>query len=105
LIKQHEHLKEWIAYFYLGISIGTIAFIMTMVEEYVSEIIIHTVEHHIARNLEKGTNWDIYYAPWLGYAFICGFCGLISGVITTYYGPGAAGSGVAEFIGYINGIN
>ena len=25
--------------------------------------------------------------------------------MTTYYGPGAAGSGVAEIIGYLNGIN
>lgn len=25
--------------------------------------------------------------------------------MTTYYGPGASGSGVAEYIGYCNGIN
>ena len=25
--------------------------------------------------------------------------------MTTYYGPGAAGSGVAEMIGYMNGVN
>ena len=25
--------------------------------------------------------------------------------MTTYYGPGAAGSGVAEMIGYLNGVN
>ena len=25
--------------------------------------------------------------------------------MTTYYGPGASGSGVAELIGYMNGIN
>ena len=25
--------------------------------------------------------------------------------MTTYYGPGASGSGVAEIIGYLNGIN
>lgn len=25
--------------------------------------------------------------------------------MTTYYGPGAAGSGVAELIGYMNGVN
>lgn len=39
------------------------------------------------------------------YASICGMCGLVAGTLTTYYGPAAAGSGVAEFIGYINGIN
>lgn len=31
--------------------------------------------------------------------------GTVAGVMTTYYGPGAAGSGVAEMIGYLNGIN
>jgi len=31
--------------------------------------------------------------------------GLISAVMTTYWGPGAAGSGVAELVGYLNGVN
>lgn len=32
------------------------------------------------------------------------FAGLAS-AMTTYYGPGASGSGVAELIGYMNGVN
>ena len=28
-----------------------------------------------------------------------------AGILTTYYGPGASGSGVAELIGYMNGVN
>jgi chloride channel 7 len=39
------------------------------------------------------------------YAGLSGLYGLIGGLMTTYYGPGAAGSGVAELIGYINGVN
>jgi len=31
--------------------------------------------------------------------------GLFAGIMTTYYGQGAAGSGVAEIIGYQNGVN
>ena len=31
--------------------------------------------------------------------------GTLAGIMTTYYGPGAAGSGVAEMIGYLNGVN
>jgi chloride channel 7 len=31
--------------------------------------------------------------------------GLASGLLTTYVGPGATGSGVAELIGYLNGVN
>jgi chloride channel 7 len=30
---------------------------------------------------------------------------MTAGIMTTYYGPGASGSGVAELIGYMNGIN
>lgn len=44
-------------------------------------------------------------APWLFYGFISSLFGLIAGVMTTYYGQGAAGSGVAELIGYMNGVN
>ena len=31
--------------------------------------------------------------------------GLLAGLLTTYWGPGAAGSGVAELIGYLNGVD
>ena len=33
------------------------------------------------------------------------FFGLLASAMTTYWGQGAAGSGVAELIGYLNGIN
>lgn len=31
--------------------------------------------------------------------------GLLAGLMCTYYGPGSMGSGVAELIAYLNGIN
>ena len=31
--------------------------------------------------------------------------GIIASVMTTYWGPAAAGSGVAEIVGYLNGVN
>jgi chloride channel 7 len=31
--------------------------------------------------------------------------GVVSCTLTTFWGPGASGSGVAEIIGYVNGIN
>jgi len=43
--------------------------------------------------------------PWLFFAGISGLLAFTAGIMTTYYGPGAAGSGVAELIGYLNGIN
>ena len=44
-------------------------------------------------------------SAWIFFACFAGCLGLAAGVMTTYYGPGAAGSGVAELIGYLNGIN
>jgi chloride channel 7 len=43
--------------------------------------------------------------PLVQYCSIAAFYGLIAGLLTVYYGPGANGSGVAEMIGYMNGIN
>lgn len=45
------------------------------------------------------------WKPWIFFAGTSGLLAFTAGVMTTYYGPGAAGSGVAELIGYMNGIN
>jgi H+/Cl- antiporter ClcA len=43
--------------------------------------------------------------PWLIYASIAAIWAFLGGAMTTYYGPAANGSGVAEVIGYLNGVN
>jgi len=43
--------------------------------------------------------------PWLQNMSMCGMYGLIAALLTTYWGTGASGSGVAELIGYLNGVN
>ena len=42
---------------------------------------------------------------WIFFAGLSVCCVLISSIMTIYWGPGANGSGVAELIGYLNGIN
>ena len=39
------------------------------------------------------------------YASFSAFLGVCACTLTTFWGTGAAGSGVAEIIGYVNGIN
>lgn len=43
--------------------------------------------------------------PLLSYCGVAAVLGLLAGIMTVYYGPGANGSGVAEMIGYMNGVN
>ena len=83
---------------------GTIAFAMNITEQYLSVAFVKVMETQISKN-PNGSDWDKYYAPWLIFACLCGGSGLTASLITTYYGPGASGSGVAEFIGYLNGVN
>lgn len=104
-IKKQDLFIEWKAYVILGFIVGTIAFGMAVVEEFLSDSIVEIMQHIIQKNLESGSAWGVYYGPWLFYAGCSGICGFIASLMTTYYGPGAAGSGVAEFIGFINGIN
>lgn len=43
--------------------------------------------------------------PIVSYCSIAAVLGFSAGLLTVYYGPGAMGSGVAEMIGYMNGVN
>lgn len=83
---------------------GAIAFVMNLVEQLLSLAFVAVMETQIINNL-NGSMWDKYYAPWLIFGCLSGCSGLIASLMTTYYGPGASGSGVAEFIGYLNGVN
>jgi H+/Cl- antiporter ClcA len=104
-MRKSEHLKEWKAYLYVGVFVGIIGFIMAFMEETISAGIVKLFEDSIQENLHSDSQWLLYIRPWLIYAGLSGLCGLFAGTLTTYYGQGAAGSGVAEFIGFINGIN
>lgn len=45
------------------------------------------------------------FQGWLFYTGLSMFLVFISSCLTVYWGPGANGSGVAELIGYMNGVN
>lgn len=91
----------------MGFSIGFIAFLMKLVEEhlieYVLDVMIYVTQneenYHAHNFVNDGT------IPWLIYGSAAAFFALCGGTLTTYYGPAAAGSGIAELIGYLNGIN
>ena len=81
----------------VGILIGATAFMMDLIEEG----LVHFKDHFTQDTIFENN----YNAAWLFYASFSAFLGVVSCTLTTFWGPGAGGSGVAEIIGYCNGIN
>ena len=83
--------------------VGTTAFIMKTVESALIAFFYEATQQQIISTDQSA--WHNYIWPWLIYAGGATILGLISSVMTTYWGQGAAGSGVAELVGYMNGVN
>jgi len=73
-------------------------------EEHFSAWIVQGTQSLIDRDILT-TGVKHQWVPWIFFASMSGLLGLIAGIMTTYWGQGAAGSGVAEYIGYCNGVN
>jgi len=88
---------EWATYAALGVAIGGTAVLMDIIEETLVHFKDHYTQHQIEMNNLTGS--------WFFYASFSAFLAVLSCTLTTFWGPGANGSGVAEIIGYVNGIN
>ena len=107
-----ENFLHWIVYSIAGCCIGFTAFLMDKLEELLvgsnRKLLQYIIDQNTVvvdgtiTNPTASTRW---ISAWLCYSGICGFLGLCAGIMTVYYGPGANGSGVAEMIGYMNGVN
>eukprot|EP00356_Strombidium_inclinatum_P010961 CAMPEP_0170493870 /NCGR_PEP_ID=MMETSP0208-20121228/14316_1 /TAXON_ID=197538 /ORGANISM="Strombidium inclinatum, Strain S3" /LENGTH=185 /DNA_ID=CAMNT_0010769851 /DNA_START=214 /DNA_END=771 /DNA_ORIENTATION=+ len=93
----NEVYLEWFAYMLLGIFIALTAMLMDVIEES----LVHFKDHFTQDQIDEGN----LFGSWLFYASFSAFLGVIASTMTTFWGPGAAGSGVAEIIGYVNGVN
>jgi len=89
----------WIAHGLVGIIVGFIAFMISIVEEMSTEWRTETVQNLLDQ--DKGSSIKAYMF-YVIYAMICVF---VATMLTIYVGPGANGSGVAEIMGLLNGIN
>ena len=96
-VGQYEEAIEICLLVLCGLLIALSALIMDIIEES----LIHFKDHWAQTQIENNNNT----LGWLVYASFSALLGVLSCVMTTYWGPGAAGSGVAEVIGYLNGIN
>lgn len=93
-----EEIYRWLIHGAIGVFVGTVAFCMLIVEEYFAKI--HA--NYTQRLITDGYSLWWSYLFWSGYPLIFAFTGV---VMTVYYGPYAAGSGVPEVMGMLNGVN
>lgn len=92
-----DRLNRWLSHMMIGVGTGTIAFCMATVEDYLTTL-----------KSENAQDWLSEGQTYLPYFYYTGFavaCALISTLLTVYIGPGANGSGVAEIMGILNGVN
>lgn len=90
---------RWVVYFLIGFSVGTLAFFMAWFEDQMIEWrdeILEKIFHHSSNSLALG---------WLFVFFWAFTLAIIGSVMTIYLGPGATGSGIAEIIAVLNGVN
>jgi len=90
---------EFIVYVIIGCLVGLTAAIMSNIEEKVTAFRRNQADNLID-NSETGL-----LTGWLFFSGISVAMVLAASVMTIYWGPGANGSGVAELMGYLNGIN
>lgn len=94
-----QNLMEWIAFGICGVLVGSVATIMSYIEEGAT-----TIKKNYTNTLIDGASSNMWLG-WSFYCFVSVLIVLIASTITVYWGPGANGSGVAELIGYMNGVN
>ena len=95
----HTDFYVWVAHIFIGFGTALIAFLLTVIEDASAEFRNAKVQYLLDSNKDSS---------FLAYIFYVGFAVLfvlIACLMTIYIGPGANGSGVAEIMGMLNGIN
>ena len=96
--KTHTDMYLWLAHLFMGVFMGTITFSLTVLEDSSAKFKSNMVQNIISK---KDSTWEAWAAfTAYGVVFV-----LIACLMTIYIGPGANGSGVAEIMGLLNGIN
>ena len=96
---KYDTFAEWVGYAIIGVLTGFTAAIMSQIEETITVFRRNTADDIIDGDPDK------LALGWTFFAGLSAACVLVASIMTVYWGPGANGSGVAELIGYLNGIN
>ena len=90
---------EWFAFVLVGLFTGFTAAIMTNIEENTTSFRKNFTDDIIGGDSNNIVSGFLIFSG----ASAC--LVLLSAIMTVYWGPGAYGSGVAELIAYLNGVN
>jgi chloride channel 7 len=90
-------VKSWLVFFMLGVGMGLIAWLMAGLEEPIVEYRWDWSQDLI--------DIDELFLSYLAFTAISCLLVTISASMTIWWGPGAAGSGVAETMAFTNGMN
>ena len=90
---------RWFAHFMVGLITGTVAFIMVVIEENLTDYHSDTTQSMITKKGSFG------FSSYGFYTLFALTSSLFAVLLTIYVGPGATGSGVAEIMGLLNGCH
>jgi len=98
---------KWVAYFIVGVFIGVTAFVMSKFEEWLLDKRIELAHSVIDSPDVPGTDKGDknVWGAWSSLAAWVFISGAVGTTMTIYIGPGANGSGIAELMAYLNGVN
>ena len=96
--KTFTDMYLWLAHFLIGIIMAVITFLLTVAEDKSALF----KSDFVQKIIDNGGSSMMAWAAYTGYgvAFV-----LIANLLTIYVGPGANGSGIAEIMGMLNGVN
>jgi H+/Cl- antiporter ClcA len=100
-----EDLKEWIAYIYMGLFVGTLGFLGYVGVAVLLEFVMKWTHHFIDQSDENGNEVHGVFLPFVVFVGISTLYGFLGCFMTAYYAQGASMSGLPEIIAITNGIN
>ena len=101
-LNRENHKTEqylWIGHAIAGIIMATVTWGMTTIEDASAEYRSEFIQNILDKNPDSSA------VAWVAYVFFALALVLVATLLTIYVGPGANGSGVAEIMGLLNGIN
>lgn len=103
LERKHQSMQTimlWTAHGLCGVLMGFLAFILSYCEDNITAWRASTVQNIIDRRGD-----DKLYVAYIFYMSLSVILVSVAAYLTVYIGPGAMGSGIAEVMGLLNGVN